>query len=106
MSTNKQDVFLAYKHEIPSGALSRRDTGAVYIFMKDSGAKENLLIFDESNQLRKSGYSFDEKDGSYFINIDGTVYEMLLPDKISDEDAFTLHIKGSDGQLIEFENYI
>ena len=109
MSTDKNDIFIRFKQEIPSGALSRQNDGALYIFMKEQHPVEekyNLLIFDGGSPPQKSNYSFLEKNGSYFIKIDGVDYEMILPDTISDEDPFILTLKASDGQLIQFENYI
>ena len=109
MSTNKAEVFIRFKQEIPSGALSRQDDGALYVFMKEqhpSAEKYNLLIFDGGGVPKKSNYSFLENNEAYFIKIDGMDYEMILPDAISDEEAFTLTLKGADGQLIQFENYI
>lgn len=109
MVPDKKTVFQYFKKEIPSGALSRTDNGSIYIFMKENtfaGEKNNLLIFDGANKPQKAIYHLFESDGAYFIQINDTFYELQLPDKISDEEAFTMTIKSADGTLISFENYI
>jgi hypothetical protein len=109
MASDKETVFQYFKNEIPAGALSRKDDGSIYIFLKENnvaGEKDNLLIFGSGNKPQKATYHLFENNGTYFVKINSTDYELMLPDKISDEDPFTLTIKSSDGVLIDFENYI
>jgi len=108
MNLTKATVFEQITHELQSAALNRMDNGHMYVFMKEGKSSKdnyNLLIFDGA-ELRKSNYSFSEKNDAYFLNLDGVEYEMLIPAAISDEEAFTLTIKDPDGVLIRFENYI
>ena len=109
MVTDKEAIFQFYKKEIPAGALSRKDDGCIYIFMKENnfaGEKDNLLIFGDSNKPQKATYHLFENNGAYFIKINDKDYELLLPENEPDDEPFTLNIKGEDGVVIGFENYI
>ena len=108
MSHTKEEVFTQIKHELQSAALNRIDNGNLYVFMKEGkSAKDNynLLIFD-GDKMRKSTYGFIEKNGGYFINIDGEEFEIQVPEAVSDEEPFTFTVKGATGVVLQFENYI
>lgn len=109
MATDKSEAFERFQHEIQYKAMSRDDNSGIYIFMKyhpDEADKHNLLVYLPGAEMKKSYYRFRNRGEHYYLYLHDREYEIMLPDHISDETAFSFHLTDDKGHRIFLEPYI